>query len=274
MTLMTATMTALALVGCGQAKENGQAEASAPKCLVLYYSQTGNTQRVAEEFATLLGAEAVSFDVDAPYDGTYQETIERCRQEMESDSLPGLAPLGVDVADYDVIFLGYPIWFGTYARPVMALLEQTDFEGKTIVPFCTFGSGGLESSVSQMRAACPEADIRDGYGVRTARMEKAAAEVRQFLINGGYIEGEKVDAAEYSPQQPVGEQEVAVFDAACGDYPMPIGTPVSVGSRATADGTDYLFTVSAKGRDGEDVEAQVYITCEEGAQPEFTKVVR
>ncbi len=229
------------MVGCNKAKENGKEEATEPKCLVLYYSQTGVTQQVAEEFASLLGVEAVSFDVEQPYSGTYQETIDRCRQEMESDSLPDLAPLGVDVADYDVIFLGYPIWFGTYARPVMALLAQTNFEGKTMVPFCTFGSGGLESSVSDLQAACPEAEIKDGYGVRSARVGKAPAEVKQFLINGGYIEGEKEEATEYGQQQPVGEQEAAIFDEACGDYPMPIGTPVSVGSKETAGGTDYLI---------------------------------
>ncbi len=270
MTLIVAT---LAFVGCGQSQK-GSEDASAPRCLVLYYSQTGVTEKVAQEIATILGVEAVSFDVEPPYDGTFQETVERCQQEMQTDSLPDLKPLPISVDDYDVVFLGYPIWFGTYARPVMALLEAIDFEGKTIVPFCTFGSGGLESSVSELRAACPEAEVADGYGVRASRIEKAPAEVRQYLINNGYIEGEKEDVPDYAPQQPVSDEEKEIFDAACGDYPMPIGTPVSVGARTTASSSDYLFTVTSVGRDGEEMQSLVYVTCAEGEKPEFTKVVK
>ncbi len=271
--LMVLMAAALTLVSCGKTKENTE-ESEGPKCLVLYYSQTGTTQKVAEEIANLMGADMASFDVKQPYDGTFEETVERCQEEMEQDILPDLRPLTVDVNDYDVVFLGYPIWFGTYARPVMSLLQEVDFEGITIVPFCTFGSGGLESSVSELRAACPEANILDGYGVRTARVEKSEAEVKQFLINAGYLEGEKEELPDYSEQQPIGEEEQAIFEAACGDYPMPIGTPVSVGKRETAQGTDYLFTVSVTNREGEQAEATVYVTQQEGEQAEFTKVVR
>ena len=110
----------------------------ASKVLVLYYSQTGATKTVAEEFGRQLGADVVAFDVTAPYDGDFNATIVRCKDEMATGNPPVLAPLKVDFNKYDVIFLGYPIWFGTYAPPVSALLNEKDFTGKTIVPFCTF----------------------------------------------------------------------------------------------------------------------------------------
>ncbi len=266
---------ALTLVSCGQAQKTATEQAeSEPKMLVLYYSQTGVTAKVAQEIAQNLGIEAVSFDVTPPYDGSYEETIERCRKEMETDSLSNLVPLTVDVSDYDIIFLGYPIWFGTYARPVMSLLEETDFEGKTIIPFCTFGSGGLESSVSELRAACPEAEVYDGFGIRSARIDKAPAEVKMFLTNYDFLEGEKQQPAEFSEQHEVSEAEQAIFDSACGDTPMPLGVPASVRTRDRDGGKDYLFEVSTKTPQGDNLKAWLHVACEEGGEPELIKVVR
>ncbi|MCD8293370.1 MAG: hypothetical protein LUC23_06370 [Prevotellaceae bacterium] len=260
-------------VACGPAKKGGEPEPE-HKYLVLYYSQTGNTEEVAEDIAELVYAEAVSFDVETPYNGTFDETIERCLAEQQADTLSPLMPLDIDLDDYDVIFLGYPVWFGTYARPVASLLKELDFSGKTIVPFCTFGSGGLSSSVNDLRAALPEATVTDGFGIRAARIDKAAAEVERFLIVNDYMDGDVEELPDYSAQQPVTEAETAIFQTACGDYPMPIGTPVSFGTRVTPEGTDYLFTVSTKNPEGQDGTATVYITCPAGGTPEFTSVER
>ena len=122
--------------------------------MVLYYSQTGATRAVAEEIARMTGADIESIDVVQPYDGTYQETILRCNEERANGVLPELAPLKSDLSDYDLIFLGYPIWYGGCAHPVLSLLKNTEVGEKTIVPFCTFGSGGLESSYSDIERYC------------------------------------------------------------------------------------------------------------------------
>ena len=83
--------------------------------------------------------------------------------------------------DYDVVFLGYPVWFGTFAPPVITWLNNVDLSGKTIVPFCTFGSGGLDSSTRDLAAKQPNANILPGYGVRAARLAAMPKEVDQFL---------------------------------------------------------------------------------------------
>jgi len=106
--------------------------------LVLYYSQNGSTQAVAEELQKQLGADIESIEAVEPYSGDFQATIQRSGQEREKGETPALKPLKSKIADYDVIFLGYPIWFGTYAMPIATLVKEQDFEGKTIVPFCTF----------------------------------------------------------------------------------------------------------------------------------------
>ena len=159
------------------------------KVLVLYYSQTGTTQTVAEELQRQLGADIERIEAVNPYDGDFQATIERGDAEMKSGTLPELVPLQVNLSDYDVIFIGYPIWFGTYAMPIATLVHEHDFAGQTVVPFCTFGSGGLNTSTQFLKEALPLADIRQGYGVRTARVAAAPKELDRFLKENGYKKG-------------------------------------------------------------------------------------
>ena len=244
--------------------------------LVLYYSENGTTKAVAEELQKQLGADIEAIEAVEPYSGNFQATIERCNKERESGQMPALKALQSNIADYDTIFLGYPIWFGTFALPIATLVKEQTFEGKTIIPFCSFGSGGLNTSTADLEKALPKANILKGYGVRTARVASAAKELNRFLIENGYKEGSVEELPEYSAQQPVTKEEKAIFDAACSDYQFPLGTPETVGKRETSESTDYQFTVKSKGQNGEEATSTIFVTVskEEGAKPEFTEVVR
>ena len=246
------------------------------RLLVLYYSENGTTKAVAEELQKQLGADIEAIEAVEPYSGDFQATIERCNKERESGQTPALKALQSNIADYDTIYLGYPIWFGTYAMPIATLVKEQEFEGKTIIPFCSFGSGGLNTSTADLEKALPKAKILKGYGVRTARVASAAKELNRFLIENGYKEGSVEAWPEYSAQQPVTEEEKAIFDAACSDYQFPLGTPETVGKRETSESTDYQFTVKGKGMNGEETTSTIFVTVtkEEGAKPEFTQVVR
>ena len=107
-------------------------------------------------------------------------------------------------------------------------------------------------------------------------MEKAPAEIDRFLKENGYIEGEVDPLPDFSEQMPVTEEDVKIFDAACGNYQFPLGTPVTVGLRKTPSGTDFLFNVKSNGPDESENTSKIYVTLddEEGAVPEFTQVVR
>ncbi len=260
---------AMTMVGCSQNKENGRS-------LVIYYSQTGATRQVALEIARILDADTLSIDVTQPYSGTYDETIARCLKEKETGLVPELKNQNIDITQYDKIFIGYPIWFGTYAPPMAALVKEVDFAGKKIVPFCTFGSGGLGASIKDLKAALPESEIFNGYGVRNARVAKAPAEVERFLIENGYVEGEIEILPEYSAQQPVTQEETEIFDIACGNYQFPLGTPVTVGRRETSTSVDYRYTVNGMTPDGNVTESIIFLTVDKtpDAKPEFTEVVR
>ena len=248
----------------------------AQKKLVLYYSETGSTKTVALELQKQLNADIECIECVEPYSGKFQETIQRGQREMQSGQMPAIKPLKSKIADYNVIFIGYPIWFGTYANPIATLVKENQFEGKTIVPFCTFGSGGLNTSAEALKKALPKADIKKGYGVRTARVAAAPKELDRFLKENGYKEGNVNPLPAYSPQQPVTDEDKAIFDAACSSYQFPLGTPQTVGKRQTADSTDYQFVVKSRGMNGEDATSTIFVTVgkEQGAKPEFTEVVR
>ena len=243
-----------------------------PKQLVLYYSQTGVTQTVAQELQKALGADIEAIELENPYMGTYAETVERVGKERQSGEVPKLKPLNVDLSKYDVIYLGYPIWYGTYAMPIASLVKEYDFDGKKIVTFCTFGSGGLEPAIQDLKKALPKAEIaEEGFGIRDVRVASTAKELNRFLIENEYVEGTIEAIPGYSEMQPVTEEEMQIFDAACGNYQFPLGTPVMVGKRGTSDGVDYMYSVESRGGTG-----TIYVTVsnEEGAKPEFTRVVR
>lgn len=263
------------IASCGKAKQTeDKTENAGTKTLVLYYSQTGATKAVAEQLQALLGADIEAVEASQPYDGTYEETIKRCMTEREELVVPKINSLKSDISRYDTIFVGYPIWFGTYARPIIGLLEACDFDGKTVVPFCTFGSGGLEASSADLKDALPKANIVEGYGVRNARIGDMPDELKAFLVNNGYIAGQAEQLPDYSGQEPVTDSDAEIFNKACGDYQFPLGTPVTVGKRTTSRGTDYKYTVKSKVAQGEDVDATIYVTMASGAAPVFTKVVR
>lgn len=257
-----------------QKKENNEQEPlvlTNSKVLVLYYSQTGTTKTVAEEIQKQLGANIEELVCEVPYNGDFQATIQRCQEEMAEKKVPTLKHLKSNLDDYDLIFLGYPVWFGTYAQPIGGLVKTQSFEGKKVVTFCTFGSGGLNTSTEALQQVLPKANVVEGYGIRTARIDAVSEEVNRFLIEHGYKEGEIEALPAFMEHHPVTTEETAIFDQACSDYQFPLGTPKTVAIRETATSTDYEYTV-----DSQDGQTTIYVTKAktEGARPEFTQVVR
>lgn len=264
-------MTAVAIfAGC----KNNKAEApAASKSIIVYYSQTGATKTVAEALQKETGADIELIEAVKPYDGDFDATIKRCQDEMAAGTEAEIKALKANLQDYDTIYVGYPVWFGTYAPPMTTFLKTTNLDGKVIVPFCTFGSGGLTNTVASLRKDFPKATVLDGFGIRNARIAKVSDELPQYLVNIGIKPGTPVSLPEFSEQKDVTPAEKAIFDAACSDYPMPLGTPVSVGNRKIEGATQYLFTVKPEKGMGE---AKIYVTASDSAnvKPEFTLVER
>ncbi len=275
---MLAAVAMMVAVACNPNKTQRAHFGPKPKMLVLYYSQTSNTKAVAEEIATRLKSDIEEITLVEPYDTAFQATIERCKTDREKGITPEINPLKSNVADYDIIFLGYPIWFGTYAPPIATLLDKVDLSGKKVVPFCTFGSGGLESSAKDLAEKQPTAKVMPGYGVRAARMDAMPREVEWFLKTIGLIEGGVFVPADFPEQHPVSAEETAIFDAAVNGYPMLNAKAITAASRTITDGTEYLFTAMDKPREEKAgmppaSEVKVYVIVKKDKAPEFTRVV-
>ena len=242
----------LLAVSCSQKK--------APKVLVLYYSQTNTTKVVAEEIANALGADLEAILPVVPYEGDIPAVAARCAKDAAEGKLPELKPFTVDVNAYDVIFLGYPIWMGTYAPPVEAAISAMNLDGKNL------------------KAKLPNAEILPGYGVRAARIDAAKAEVDYFLKANGFLAGEVTPLPAFSEPQPADEAAAAIFDAAVGTYPMIHAAATEVSSRAVPGGVEYLFTAKDLPRDPgvemPDHFIKVYVLAEDGKEPVFTQVLR
>lgn len=274
--ISTIILLATALVFGSACKSNNkeQTEPQEGKSLVLYYSQTGATKAVAEELQKQLGCDIDSIVAVNPYDGDYGQTIARWMQEKKDSMKVEVKPISVNIDEYDTIFLGFPIWGGTYALPMASFLSDNKLYGKNVVTFATFGSGGIEKATLDVAVALPGADVKEGYGVRNARAAKAPQEIKRFLIENGYVEGEIEALPEFSEPTDVTDEEAAIFHAACDNYQFPLGNPISVASRKIPEGTEYEYGVKSTTPDGSESNAIIYVIAPEGSLPEFTRVVR
>lgn len=153
------------------------------KALVAYFSATGTTAKAAKALAKAIGADLYEIKPAIPYtsaDLNWMDQRSRSSVEMnDRHSRPALADTDAPVAAYDVIFLGFPIWW--YRAPTMinSFLERYDFSGKTIVLFATSGGSGLGKAAAGLRPSAPGARILDGRllnGRLSAQELKAWAE--------------------------------------------------------------------------------------------------
>ena len=134
-------------------------EANAPdvqesKVLVAYFSATGTTEGVAEHIANGLNTDIYEIVPEDPYtdaDLDYNDNNSRTTIEMnDPDARPAISGSVENMEQYDIVFIGYPIWWGDAPRIVSAFMEQYDFSGKTIVPFCTSGGSGIGSTAANL----------------------------------------------------------------------------------------------------------------------------
>ena len=129
--------------------------------LVAYFSATGNTEGIARHIQTALNADLYEIVPQVPYtDEDLNYSSDDCRANQEQND-PAARP-AIDrsveyMEDYDVVFLGYPIWWGQAPKIIHTFLESYDFGGKAIVPFCTSGSSGIGSSATNLQALAPDA---------------------------------------------------------------------------------------------------------------------
>lgn len=154
----------------GNTERSGEAEntAGGGNTLVVYFSATGNTEQAAQYIAGLTGGDLFELEPSEPYseeDLDWTDDNSRVSREHDDESLRDV-PLVADTvenwAEYDTVYIGYPIWWGIAAWPVDTFVEANDFTGKTVIPFCTSSSSGLGDSGELLAELAGTGDWQEG----------------------------------------------------------------------------------------------------------------
>ncbi len=167
------------------------------KILVAYFSCTNTTESVAIEIADYLSADLFEIVPEVPYteaDLDYYSGGRADQEQADPAARPAIAGSMEDMENYDIVFLGYPIWHGQGPKIIYTFLESYDFAGKTIVPFCTSHSSGIGSSASNLHSLAPNANWLDGTRFAAGTSE---SEIQAWLESLEIIEKNEVSTLPY-----------------------------------------------------------------------------
>ena len=162
----------------------------------------GNNQLVAEAIQTAAGGDLVEIVSVESYPVDYEETVAKSHAQQDSGTRPALRTSIENMADYDVIYVGYPIWAMTLPMPVESFLTQYDLSGKTIAPFCTHAGYGAGETEAKIRELCPDSTVREILTIDDKDLNTAAAAVSAWL--------EKLGLSGTPSQAETGGQEITI----------------------------------------------------------------
>lgn len=171
-TLIVLAAITFAVVACGQKNQNKNME---KKTLVAYFSATGTTEAVAKDLAEVTGATLYEIKPEVPYtaaDLDWRDKTSRSTLEMQDPaSRPAIVRDLADAGSYDVIYIGFPVWWYTAPTLINTFIEAYGFEGKTVVFFATSGGSGIDKANADFKAAYPKINWVDGKILNRASKE-------------------------------------------------------------------------------------------------------
>lgn len=163
------------------AASSSEEEGENTDILVAYFSWSGNTEKMAQMIQEETGADLFQIQPAVPYTDDYDELLDIASQEQADDARPELASQVENWEDYDVVFVGYPDWWSDAPMLIYSFLESYDWNGKTLVPFCTSGGSGFGRSLDRLPDSAPGAQILDGLHVAGSSVDGAAEQVAQWI---------------------------------------------------------------------------------------------
>lgn len=168
--------------------DNNENTENNSKSLVVYYSRSGNTDKIAKYISEKLEADIVRLDTVKTYPSDYDEMLDVAEEEQRNGELPELKTTINNLQDYDTIFLGYPIWWGNIASPVLTFLNNYDLSNKNIAPFVTSGSSGLSGTPNDIKELEPQANILDALSITSSTLNNYENLTNNWLVDLGYLE--------------------------------------------------------------------------------------
>lgn len=166
--------------------DNPEIPSGDSKILVAYFSWGGTTQRMAEEIVRQTGADIFRIEPVVPYPTEYTPCTEVAREEKDNNARPAIAGEVENWSDYDTVFIGCPVWWWTTPMIICTFAESYDFEGKTVVPFCTYASTYRDETLARIVELTPDADHLTGEGLTSGRINEQ--NISSWLNEIGIIE--------------------------------------------------------------------------------------
>lgn len=183
----------LPITSCAQTNQRKEQNMNTKKTLVAFFSRAGenyavgniekgNTHIIAEMIAAETDGDLFHIEPVAPYPDDYTECTEVAKRELNAKARPSIKG-DIKVEDYDIIFIGYPNWWGDMPMPVYTFIEKHSWQGKTVIPFCTHEGSGLSGTENKLKAACKGATVLKGLAVRGATAQNAQAQAKESVNN-------------------------------------------------------------------------------------------
>ncbi len=198
--LLATIIALLSFTSCNaqSAEQNNETKmANNSKALVVFFShagdnyavgniEVGNTKIVADYISEITGADQFEI-VTHKYDGmAYTPVINLAKQEAQDGELPPYEGEVPDLSRYDTVFIGGPIWWGTYPQVMFTFFKENDLNGKTLIPFTTHEGSGLASTVDDVKAAYPQANVTKGFAIYGHEVRTGKAKVEKWLQGMGF----------------------------------------------------------------------------------------
>ena len=164
---------------------NNDNETDELSTLVVYFSNSGNTEILANFIHNYVGGDIIALEPTVAYPEDYNDLLDVAQEEQQSDARPEFNDLNIDIDDYDTIFIGYPNWWGDMPMIIYTFFDTYDLSGKTIAPFNTSGGSGLSRTVETIRELEPDATVTDGFTVLGDNVNRAMSDVEEWIDSLG-----------------------------------------------------------------------------------------
>ena len=166
-------------------QENNNLANTDKKILIAYFSNSGNTETMAKEVQNQVGGDL--FEIKRKKEYSSSNLTDEAKAEIENKERPELADKISNIDEYDVVFVGYPVWWHSTPAPVNSFLESYDLSGKTVIPFCTSGGSDIEETIDSFKSSCNSSKILEGLTLSgsSANSDNGKTKIKNWITNLG-----------------------------------------------------------------------------------------
>ena len=171
-------------------KSDNQNDSSTPavtgsKSLVIYFSWSGNTENVAKSIQSQTDSDIFEIVPATPYSDDYDTVVDLAQEEQRSKARPAISGTIKNIADYDMIYVGFPNWWGDMPMILYTFFDTYDLSSKTIALFCTSGGSGLSGTVNEVKSLEPNATVTEGLHIGSGSSSNPDKAVSEWLNDIG-----------------------------------------------------------------------------------------